>query len=286
MSEQDTPTSPLTRMVPGLTLIALIVMISGAIFHVFTLRPAQAPGFSRETAPKAPDFFIEEGWLERPSTTKAGGWDKPWGVDLFWFTGAGENYTAGWNTPIDWVGSDLSFESEASWPLIFNDAFALFSPRLRHAASLNGSSEDYEAARALENEDALSAFDFYADHDHQLRGVFIGGREQGVETASQVYTQRILGTPVFNDLFGGVIVADSGDNKVSDLFPGLENCNDAANFPCLLNISGLSGEEAGERVNRLMTDFSLWLDDHAAKPAEPFPPMETIEIAPINKTDQ
>ena len=173
----------ITRLIPGLTIICLIIMIAAAIFHVVTLSPTPKPAFNRADVPPAPDYASEEAWLVRPSEELAGGWEKPWGIDLIWFVDQPDGYLGGWNVPIDWSVTNLQL-SEEEW-LVSEDVrdFGLFSPRRRHAASLSGDDADLKSALALETEDVLSAIDHYLEHNNTSRGIFLGGQGTGVRSA-------------------------------------------------------------------------------------------------------
>lgn len=286
MSEHETATSPLTRLVPGLTLLALVVMISSAIFHVVTLSPAPVPAFSRETAPPAPDYEAYESWYNRPDVQTEGGWAKPWGVDLIWYAGHSDNYASGWNLPLDWAGRDQAYQPDAEWFGTLPSPLMTFVPQIRHAVDQPGEAEDYQAAQELAMEDALAAFDYYAQHDHRQRGFFLGGRGYGAELAKSIHSQRVDGSPLLKKYFAGFIVADHDAANSFQPEVGLPTCAEAADtFPCVLDISGLAPDAAAAAVETQMAGMSAWMDDNVGKPAEPLPPLETIEIAPVHKPD-
>lgn len=286
MSENDPQHSPVTKLVPGFALIALVGMIAAAIFHVVTMRPAPAPQFSRESLPPAPDYVSSQSWMLRPADELPGGWARPWGVDLIWYIDRNEAYAGGWNAPLDWIGSQAAYETDAAWAEAIDSLFGIFVPKIRVAATLAGSEEDRNAAVAIEREDALAAFDHYASYEHKTRGFFIGGRETSAETAVTIYKERIAGTAVLNDLFGGFVFADADISSVMSEDSEISPCSETQPiFPCYLDISKIPDEDVEYAVSGLLNSFSAYLDKNAPKPAEPFPPMETIEIAPINKPD-
>lgn len=285
MSEQ--PTSALTRLVPGLTLVTLIVIIAAAAFHVFTLRPPTAPAFSRAKAPKAPAYSDTQSWLARPASAMPGGWSRPWGVDVFWLTGKDQSFAGGWNSPIDWVGNISSTETDKLFIGGLSEDVGVYAPRRRFANELNGPDEDFIAARRLEAEDARAAFDLYIEQDHNLRGFFLGGRGSGVEMVKTIYAERISETRPYENVFGGFIIESQSGSEAMEGLPALPACaGNQLDFPCLHNLEGMDANAAAESVSDLFSSFSAWLDANAPKPASPLPPIETIEIAPIHKPNE
>lgn len=282
MSTPEAP-SALTRLIPPLTIVALILMIAGAIFHVSQLGNKPAPPFSRDASPKAPDFTEGSAWYLRPEASTEGGWVTPWGVDVFWISDTNVRYASGWNAPFDWLDASSALQPDFAFLSALSKEVGVYAPKRRFAARLNGSAIDRTAARNLESEDVLKAFDSYVSEDHRLRGVFLGARDEGLGLAAKLYSDRLKGTQPFDILFGGVIAAGLSETAISETFPGLQVCQVTPSFPCVLNLNGSSSQASAEKIVQLMSDFSAWLDANAAKPAEPLPPIEIIDIAPINK---
>lgn len=278
----DTAPSALTRLVPPLTIIALLVMIAAAIYHVVTLGSQPAPAFSRADAPLQPDYSNTQAWYVRPEEETDGGWKSPWGVDLLWLNDARNGYAGGWNAPADWLPSHIALEKDLNWIQSLEAGIGFYAPARRLAARLNGSDVDVESARKLETEDVLSALDHYVENDHKQRGFFLGGRGAGTEFADLVYSQRLKGTQPFDVLFGGIAVVNKSDLPKGSNLAMLPLCG-TGKFPCLLDLHGLNDEKKAELLNTTLKSFGTWLDENAAKPAEPLPPIEVIKIAPINK---
>ena len=284
MSDQP-EASPLTRLVPVFAIVALVAMIAAAIFHVATLNEEPAPGFDRATAPAEPDYSASTSWLTRPESETPGGWERPWGVDVLWYSERIESYRGGWNAPIDWVGTEETAMTGDAWLNATPDQVKVFAPKRRYTSAFETPEEDRRAALELENEDVLSSFDYYADNDHRLRGLFVGGRGKGVEAAISIMEERIVGTEPYTSLFGGLIIAP-GTSLSDDANIDLPACSrEAPAYPCLLDLSALDETAAQESFNSTMSAFSQWLDENVAKPAAPLPPIETIQIAPINRPD-
>ncbi len=282
MSSESAP-SALTRLVSPLTIIALVAMIGGAIYHVSQIGAKPAPPFSRDAAPEAPDYSDATSWYKKPDNETSGGWHTPWGVDLFWYTASKKGYASGWNAPANWLSASSALGNDATELSFISEAHGVYAPARRFSTQLNGADIDRKASLALEAEDGLKSFDQYLAKDHRLRGVFIGGRGHGLELARQTYELRIKSTQPFDILFGGVIAADLDQKSLEEMFSGLKGCDDSPNFPCVLSLNGKSADASAKAVSELMTSFGKWLDDNAAKPAEPLPPIEIIEIEPINK---
>ena len=284
MSNEPAP-SPITRLVPPLTIIALVIMIGAAIFHVAMIAPPQAPAFERSDAPTAADYAEISGWHQRPTNERDGGWERPWGVDVIWFPAYPGGFLGGWNVPLDWAGSEEA-QNIPSWaPQAEALASDLFIPRRRYVSSMTGNAIDLQGAQALENEDILSAADHYLENDHLMRGIFLGGSEDGVKAAMQVYNLRLNDTLPFDNLFGGLIIGSATSSSDVENLPGWPVCSVSGSYPCILDLRGQTEEEAAQSVTQTLTQFSAWLDAEVPKPAAPLPPFETIELSPINRPD-
>lgn len=285
MSSEEPP-SALTRLVPPITILALIVMIGSAALHVYQLSAKQAPPFSREAVPVRPDYTEASTWFLRPDEPPDGGWVSPWGVDVFWLSDTRSGYVSGWNAPYDWLSAGPALGKNHPFLVTLSSDHGVYVPKRRFQAGLNGSKIDFQAAADLELEDVFSAFDTYASLDHNLRGLFLGGTGRGVDLASDVYRDRIRASRPFDVLFGGVIASGKSVETLQSLFSDLPLCTESTQFPCILDISGQSADNAAIRIDKLMISFGDWLEANAAKPAEPLPPIEIIEIEPINKPFQ
>lgn len=284
MSTEPT-TSPVTKLVPGITLVALVAMIAGAIFHVATLRQAPAPAFNRSMAPDAPVYTDKSSWFAKPLVQPAGGWEKPWGIDLFWINDKNPSYKGGWNAPTDWAGNQAEFNEDLIWIERVKSALPTYAPKIRTAANLSGTEFDTKSADALEQEDVLAAFDVYGNEFNLMRGLIIGGRGAGAKLAADLYSQRIQNAPSFENVFGIVVIADAEPSAL-DAFASMSACTDeTTSFPCLFDITGLNTEERATQLTLLAQSLSIALDTNAPKPAAPLAPMEFIDIAPINKPD-
>ncbi|MAP95508.1 MAG: hypothetical protein CMK07_11195 [Ponticaulis sp.] len=278
-------TSAVTRLVPGLTILVLLIMIAAAVFHVVTLSPPQHPSFSRENAPAAPDFSNTTSWLLRPTGERLGGWERPWPIDLIWFPDQPDGYLGGWNTPIDWSALDGQLSSEPWLQTSERTSYVAFSPRRRHVSSLSGSDEDKSLAEALEREDVLRATDYYLETDHLMRGIFVGGRGSGLSAAIDVVEMRLADTAPYDRLLGGIIISPMQTEDLPEDMPPWPACAETASeYPCILDLRGISEADAVvQQIDQTSKVFSQWLDGNVTKPAAPLPPMETIEFSPVRR---
>ncbi len=283
MSTEASP-SQITRLVPPLTIIALVIMIAGAIYHVATIAPPEAPAFERDNAPAPADYADISGWHQRPAGEREGGWERPWGIDVLWFPAKPSEFLGGWNIPLDWAGIENA-QNVPEWSAEVEAlSVDVFVPRRRFASGLEGPQVDQDGASALESEDVLSAADHYLANDHLMRGIFVGGTDEGIAAAMDVFELRIDSVMPFDNLFGGIII---GRNSSSDLtsLPDWALCDGASVYPCILDLRGDDAELAQTRVEETLSAFSEWLDAEVPKPAAPLPPFETIELSPINRPE-
>lgn len=282
----DTPQiSVVTRTVPGLTIIALIVMIAAAIFHVVTLSPAPEQAFDRADAPAAPIYSESASWLAEPATLPEGGWERPWGIDLFWLTDQPDGYFGGWNIPLDWAPNDAQMTEEAWLSSDELIEISLYAPRRRHVSSATGEDVDAEAAADLENEDVLAAIDLYLDERNQSRGIFLGGAGTGISSVVSIVDERLADTKPYDQLLGGIVISPESNEFADGILPPWPDCEETiTEFPCLLDLrKSVEQESPIERLNRTFDKFSTWLDQNVTKPAAPLPPFETIELSPIRR---
>ena len=282
----ETPSiSVLTSIVPGLTIIALLVMIAAAIFHVATLSPPVQKAFNRADAPTAPDYTQKSSWFLLPESETPGGWEKPWGVDLYWFVDTPDGYLGGWNVPIDWSAADTQLNEEDWITAENNNSFPVYAPRRRHAAAIDGDESDAVSARALEEEDILKSIDVYLETHHRQRGIFLGGKGSGLSAAIDVIDNRIADTRPLDQLLGGLIISPSQGSDLPTDMPPWPDCEETiTEFPCLLDLRQASDIEGPyDRVQRTFEKFSTWMDLNVTKPAAPLPPFETIELSPIRR---
>src|SRR5262245_554936 len=83
-------------------LIAGVLLFQDSLFRIAVTPPGR---FAAAPAPPRPDYTKAEAWALRPAQPPPGGWEKPWGVDIF-FIHPTSAYSAEWNARIDDKASD------------------------------------------------------------------------------------------------------------------------------------------------------------------------------------
>src|SRR6185503_695062 len=88
---------------------AIVVLIAtGLAFQDSFFRMAVAPPghFATSPVPPRPDYLKAESWALRPAQPQPGGWEKPWGVDVFFIHPTTAYAGDDWNVGIDDKVSD------------------------------------------------------------------------------------------------------------------------------------------------------------------------------------
>src|SRR6185295_17867664 len=115
----------------------VILTAMGLAFQDSLFRMAVTPPghFATSPAPPRPDYSKAEAWALRPAQPPPGGWEKPWGVDVF-FIHPTTAYSAEWNARIDDKASDERLASRIlpnhAGP--FLQVGPVYAPRYRQAA--------------------------------------------------------------------------------------------------------------------------------------------------------
>ena len=172
----------------------LIAIVAGWLLlqePLFRMAVHPSGQFATRPAPPAPDYSKAESWAVRPTQLMPGGWEKPWGVDIF-FIHPGSAYAGDdWNAPIDDKAAaacltDRILPNQAG---PFLQAGPVYAPRYRQAAlhseiDVGGQGD---GAFLLAYNDVLAAFDHYMANDNRHRGVVLAGAGQG-----GLYVQKLL----------------------------------------------------------------------------------------------
>ena len=74
------------------------VLFQDALFRI-SITPSGH--FAEEPAPPRPDYAKPEAWALRPAQPPPGGWETPWGIDIFFIHPTSAYSGAGWNAAID-----------------------------------------------------------------------------------------------------------------------------------------------------------------------------------------
>ena len=250
--------------------------------------------------PDAPDYYFDEVWLERPSEAPAGGWDTPWGVDLFVIAppvsspqkrgllateheALREEY-AEYSVAVGLSESDLT---------VYTPAYRSPTP----AAKKRQRDEQIKSAQA----DVAAAMKRYLSTDNRDRGFLILAAP---DTEPMLYSalQQLPRTDAFRERFGGILIPGGKDENRWDQFIG--SCSDAMttcaqttsqtaqpgslgwltpNLPRAPMSYSTQGDLVSDIESRAQT-LSQWLDENGNKPAEPFDTWaadEVVDVAPI-----
>ncbi len=287
-------------------MLALVWMLGkDAAMNVLLRPPADA------AIPVAASYDRDDGWLVRPAEATPGAWATPWGVDVFLILPAPR--VADRTVILDPAGPTLTgagaretFTAIAD-PLgtigpVYAPAYRMIAPA---AFRLPAGDSAIPAARALATEDILSAFTHYLDVDNRGRAFLIVAVAEGGDHLPFIQ-QRIEADPRLVGLTVGYVHLKAPDYAAASE-PMVAQCMEGVGRPCLIAsayqpelpverfflpqlpvraLPALDAVWSPEMLGSLdarARAASLWLDEFAAKPAPPLPPMESIEVAPIRR---
>lgn len=227
------------------------------------------------------DYSTGDNWWIWPETAPGGGWETPWGVDIFAVAPKTEAEIAA--DGYAWADdSDLAATIEA-----LGLESPVYLPRVRNA-----------------QQDISASFQTYVEDRNTLRSVLFLTTEDNLETIKALHSEQIAGTDL-QERFGGVILLD-GDTATD--IAGLA-CPEYLNSGCVSAIDAAIGKEwlkallprrgvlpkaiklkdqeaAAQSVKGRVSAVSESLDANLPKPAEPlggFDSMESVDIAPIRR---
>lgn len=179
-------------MMSGVGVVAVTLMGGLLLQDTFFRMAATPPGrFAAMPAPPRPDYAMPESWALRPTLPPPGGWEKPWGVDVFFIHPASAYAGDDWNADIADTAAATRLEQRIlpnhAGP--FEQAGTVYAPRYRQAAlhSEMDVGGDGDGAFLVAYNDVLAAFDQYTASDNRERGIMLVGVGQG-----GLYAQRLL----------------------------------------------------------------------------------------------
>ena len=208
-------------LIGGAALVTVIV--AGAVLFqdaLFRMSITPQGRFAQEAAPARPDYAKAESWALRPAQPPPGGWETPWGVDVFFIHPASAYSNAGWNAAVD-NAEALERLKERILPNHagpFLQAGPVYAPLYRQASlhsEVNVGGEG-DGAFELAYGDVLRAFDHYMEVDNRYRGVVIAGVGQGGLYAQRLLADRFQAEPLKSRLAAAYII----DAAVPADFPG------------------------------------------------------------------
>lgn len=247
-------------LIAGAGMIAAVVagaiIFQDALFRMSITPPGR---FAEETAPPRPDYAKPDSWALKPARLPPGGWEKPWGVDIFFIHPGSAYSNAGWNAAIDNPEAldRLKQKILPNQAGPFLQAGPVYAPLYRQASlhvEINAGSEG-DGAFELAYQDVLRAFDHYIATDNRHRGIILAGVGQG-----GLYTQRLLAdrfqTNPLKDRLAAAYVIDAA---LPAGFPGKvvsqKLCVTNDQIHCVV---GWKAIFAGEDATRVREQLPVW----------------------------
>lgn len=169
------------------------------------------PGrFASTPAPLPPDYSKPQAWALRPAQLPPGGWETPWGVDVFFIHPTSAYAGDDWNAAID----DTAASTRLLNRILPNHAGPflrvgpVYAPRYRQAAlwSEIDVGGEGDGAFLLAYNDILAAFDAYLSRDNRSRGIIIAGVGQGGLYAQKLLADRFQSEPLKQRLAAAYII--------------------------------------------------------------------------------
>lgn len=292
------------------SLIALFVL--GVAWMVS--KDALVDRFAQPTstdAPEPPDYAATEAWIARPAEPTPGGWETPWGVDVFLILPAPRTGERVVNLP----AGQMRTEGDALRRAIiteFSKLAPVYAPSYRAVAPaayrFDSESPDFQSALITEEEDVIAAFNRYLDADNRFRGVLIVAYGEAARLLRPLEEAVLESDGLAERTLGYVAV------KAPDIAPPAApidfSCMQGVSRPCLVSAeyepdlpltrfvlpqlpvralpapANAMPEGLAETLKDRIGSASNWLDTNATKPAPPLPPLEAIEISPIKRPGQ
>ena len=252
-------------LIAGAGAAAAIAAGAIAFQDAFFRMSVTPPGsFSEAAAPPRPDYARPEAWALRPARLPPGGWERPWGIDIFFIHPTSAYSNAGWNAAIEDAEALERLKQKilpnAAGP--FLQAGPVYAPLYRQAAlyseiAVGGEGDN---AFALAYDDVLRAFDHYMAHDNRHRGVVLVGVGQGGLYAQRLVADRFQTNPAKDRLAAAYVI----DAAMPADFPGKvvsqPVCTQPDQIHCVVSWkAALSGEDAA----RFRDGSPVWTRDWA-----------------------
>lgn len=250
-------------LIGGVVLVALIVLGSvlfqDALFRMSITPPGR---FAQEPAPPRPDYAKAESWALRPAHLPPGGWETPWGIDIFFIHPTSAYSNAGWNAAVD-NAEALERLKERILPNHagpFLQAGPVYAPLYRQASLHSEISVGGEGDGAFElaYDDVLRAFDHYMAVDNRFRGVVVVGVGQGGLYAQRLLADRFQTEPLKSRLAAAYLI----DAALPADFPGKRVsqplCAQADQIHCIVAWKAVL---AGDDASRFRDHAPVWTTD-------------------------
>ncbi|HVY88164.1 MAG TPA: DUF3089 domain-containing protein [Hyphomonadaceae bacterium] len=217
--------------------------------------------FADEKASPAPDYSRAEAWAAKPSLPPPGGWEQPWGVDIF-YVHPTSAYGGAWNVAIN----DKTSSERLSRSVLpnhggpFEQAGPFYAPRYRQAslyAELNAGGQG-DGAFLVAYNDVLAAFDYYRTHFNRERGIILAGDGQGGLYVQKLIADRFQSEPMKSRLIAAYVI----DAAVPSDFPGKTVaqpiCTSHSDIHCIVAWKAVT---SGEEARRFRETSPVWTTD-------------------------
>lgn len=258
-----------------------------------------------DSDPQQPDYSYEESWLQRPDDAPPGGWEEPWGVDVFVLPPPQSTPAPKGLQPADSDKLRSDYRRFLSQSGLDARDMVIYAPAYRSPSPATTGDERFEEMEEARS-DVSAALRRYLSADNRDRGLVILAAP-GSEPLLNAVLLVLPDSHQFRERFGGVILPDRKlpsvwRDQIGTCSPAFDGCalqtDLAATKPAIgifipelprpkLNYS--AGEDFLERVDTRLQALTSWLDLNATKPAEPFDSWaadEVVDVAPIRRPNQ
>lgn len=266
---KDPKTRRIALIGGGAAIIAAIaggILFQDALFRMSITPPGR---FAEESAPPRPDYSEPEAWALRPANPPPGGWETPWGIDIFFVHPVSAYSGAGWNAKIDDAEAlarlkDRILPNHAG---PFLQAGPVYAPLYRQASlhseiSVGG---EGDGAFLLAYEDVLRAFDHYMETDNRHRGLVLAGVGQGGLYVERLLADRFQAEPLKSRLAAAYVI----DAALPLDFPGKTVsqplCEQYDQIHCIVAWKAIP---VGEDAARFRDQSPVWTADWRIAPSK------------------
>ncbi len=247
-------------------IVAGVVAFQDTLFRMSITPPGR---FVEEPAPPRPDYTAPASWALTPAHLPPGGWEKPWGIDIFFIHPTSAYSSAGWNVGIDNAEALDRLKQKilpnAAGP--FLQAGPVYAPLYRQASLHSEITVGGEGDGAFElaYEDIVRAFDQYLARDNRHRGVVLVGVGQGGLYAQRLLADRFQANPLKDRLAAAYII----DAALPADFPGGAVSQPLCTAPDQIHcIVGWKTILSGQDAARFRDASPVWTADWKIAPSK------------------
>jgi hypothetical protein len=249
-----------------LAFAAAWALLADPIFRMAVKPPGT---FATRPAPPAPNYAKPESWVLRPALPPPGGWEKPWGIDIFFVHPTSAYAGDDWNAPID----DKTANERLLNRILPNHAGPflqsgpVYAPRYRQAAlysEMNVGGEG-DGAFLLAYTDVLAAFDHYIAADNRGRGVILAGVGQGGLYVQKLLADRFQAQPLRDRLAAAYIIDAALPADAPEKMFIQPVCIDPTKIQCVIAWKSIV---AGESETRFRDASPVWTADGKIAPSK------------------